>query len=180
MRRKIEWNSVTWYSKVLAGAVFALLPLVAFYIGIRMGFFMGSTPPQVNIYIPRSAEEGYKTYANKEVGFSLKYPSAWTLSESSDQYALASFGPAGQESVKVYLQKNSYKDIYALKAAVDRRIGAPAESIIKHTKDFDALFYGKLDGAAVMYVPIDRDIILGITGPDDSSTLSILNSFVKL
>ena len=181
MKKKIEWNGVTWYSKVLAGSIFVLLPLITFYVGIRVGFFMGSTPPQVNIYVPRSTGEAYKTYVNKDIGFSLEYPSAWVSSESSDQYTLASFGPAGrQNAVKVYLQKNSYKDIYALKAAVDKRIGAPTESLIKHTEDFDALFYGKLDGATVMYVPINRDVILGITGPDDFSTFNILNSFAKL
>ena len=181
MKKKIEWNSVTWYSKVLAGSIFVLLPLLTFYVGIRLGFFMGSTPAQVNIYFPQSAGEAYKTYVNKDIGFSLEYPSVWVPSESSDQYTLASFGPeGGQNVVKVYLQKNSYKDIYALKAAVDKRIGTPAESFIKHTEDFDALFYGKLDGAGVMYVPINRDIILGITGPDNSSTLNILNSFVRL
>ena len=181
MKKKIEWDKATWYSKVLAGSIFVLLPLITFYVGIRVGFFMGSTPAQVNIYIPRSAGEAYKTYVNKDIGFSLEYPSAWVSSESSDQYTLASFGPVGgQNIVKVYLQKNSYKDIYALKAAVDKRIGTPAESFVKHTQNFDALFYGKLDGAAVMYVPIDRDVILGITGPDDSSTLNILDSFEKL
>ncbi|TSC60532.1 MAG: hypothetical protein LiPW15_410 [Parcubacteria group bacterium LiPW_15] len=181
MKKKIEWNSVTWYSKILAGSVFVLLPLVTFYIGVRLGFFLGSTPAQVNIYMPRSATETYKTYTNKDVGFSLEYPSAWISSESSDQYTLASFGPAnGQGAVKVYLQKNSYKDIYALKAAVDKRIGTPAESFVKHTQNFDALVYGKLNGAAVMYVPITKDVLLGITGPDNSSTFSVLDSFTKL
>ena len=34
---KIEWNRVTWYSKILALALFIALPFAAFWLGIRYG-----------------------------------------------------------------------------------------------------------------------------------------------
>jgi hypothetical protein len=34
---KIEWNRVTWYSKILALALFVALPFAAFWLGIRYG-----------------------------------------------------------------------------------------------------------------------------------------------
>ena len=31
----IEWNKVTWYSKVLALALFVALPFIGFYFGVK-------------------------------------------------------------------------------------------------------------------------------------------------
>lgn len=183
MKKKIEWNKVTWYSKALAGAIFVLLPLITFYVGVRLGFFMGATPPQVNIYLPSTATENYKTYANKEIGFSLEYPTGWRVYEYNDADTIASIKPKNfgdADGIKIYLQKNMYKDIHALKTAVDGRVGGGVDSWIRSSNKFDALVYEGVRGSAVMYVPINKDIILGITGPDNSVTLSILNSFVKL
>jgi hypothetical protein len=180
MKKKIAWSSVTWYSKAIAASVFVLLPLVAFYAGVRLGFFMGSNPPQLNIYLPSSAG-AYRTYSNADIGFSLEYPASWEVSENSDQYTVASFVPAGslEGQVKVFLQKNTHKDIYALKAAMDKKIGASAESWVRHTGSFDALVYAGYNGSAVMYVPMSEDAVLGITGPNNSATLRVLNSFGK-
>ncbi|MBU6501109.1 MAG: hypothetical protein KGJ89_04465 [Patescibacteria group bacterium] len=32
---RIKWNEVTWYSKILAMALFVILPFVAFYLGVQ-------------------------------------------------------------------------------------------------------------------------------------------------
>lgn len=144
---------------------------------------MGTTLPQINVYIPSLASERYKIYHNGELGFSLEYPSNWAVSESVDQNVVADIKPigyGGHGSVKIYLQKNSYKDIYALKSAVDKRVGGSADSSVLHNQNFDALLYAKLSGSAVMYVPLNKDIVLGITGPDNASTVRIFNSFAKL
>ncbi len=34
---KIKWNKVTWYSKILALALFVALPFAGFYLGVRYG-----------------------------------------------------------------------------------------------------------------------------------------------
>jgi hypothetical protein len=34
---KIEWNKVTWYSKLLALALFVALPFIGFYYGVQYG-----------------------------------------------------------------------------------------------------------------------------------------------
>ncbi|MBI4085949.1 MAG: hypothetical protein HY433_01750 [Candidatus Liptonbacteria bacterium] len=31
----IEWNKVTWYSKLLALALFVALPFIGFYFGVK-------------------------------------------------------------------------------------------------------------------------------------------------
>jgi hypothetical protein len=38
---KIEWNKVTWYSKLLAGIIFIVLPFFAFYLGYYLGTING-------------------------------------------------------------------------------------------------------------------------------------------
>lgn len=181
---KIEWNKVTWYSKALAAAIFIILPVVAFYLGLRIGYFMASIPPQVNIYLPRGSAESYRTYENKDLGFSLQYPASWVAAEYFDQYTLLAIRPlesaAENYPIKVYLQKNSYGSLDAMKAAIDKRLGAPVDSSIKHEKNFDALVYGNVKGSMVMYVPFGRDVVLGITGPDDIATAKVLDSFRKL
>ena len=32
---KIKWNEVTWYSKIIALAMFIIFPIIAFYLGIQ-------------------------------------------------------------------------------------------------------------------------------------------------
>ena len=34
---KIEWNKVTWYSKIVALALFVALPFIGFYYGTKYG-----------------------------------------------------------------------------------------------------------------------------------------------
>lgn len=183
MRRKIEWNKVTMYSKVLAAAVFILLPLVFFYFGVKIGLLIGSAQPNVNIYMQKSAPEASGKYLNNDLGFSVEYPAGWTVREGADPYTLAAIEPSGSSganAVKLFLYKNSYKDISALKSVVDKRVSAEVKSEVRHGKLFDSLFYSNVNGSAVMYVPISDAYILGMSGPDDVSTWHILDSFEKL
>jgi hypothetical protein len=39
---KIEWNKVTWYSKLLALALFIALPFIGFYYGVQYGKMVAS------------------------------------------------------------------------------------------------------------------------------------------
>jgi hypothetical protein len=47
---KIEWNKVTWYSKLLALALFVALPFIGFYYGMQYGKIVGAmsqVPPMI-------------------------------------------------------------------------------------------------------------------------------------
>jgi hypothetical protein len=78
---KIEWNKVTWYSKLLALALFVALPFIGFYYGIKYGetltpiqFLSQSTSTQVsgNNYYQNVAE--WQLDQRTDGGFSISYP----------------------------------------------------------------------------------------------------------
>jgi hypothetical protein len=78
---KIEWNKVTWYSKMIALALFVLLPFAGFYYGMKYGetvSFLGQITPRVATstalgYYNDPAE--WQTDANNTSGgFSIAYP----------------------------------------------------------------------------------------------------------
>ena len=77
---KIEWNTVTWYSKLLALALFVALPFVGFYYGIQYGSIVSmSSQPSTTAgitstgYYNTPAE--WQTDANNTAGgFSIAYP----------------------------------------------------------------------------------------------------------
>jgi len=185
MRKKIEWNKVTWYSKTLAAIIFIILPLAAFYYGLRLGFLINSVPPQVIAinYIPKG--EGLASYANPNYQFSVEYPSGWKVSESVDPYTLAAISPVGGGlPIKIFLEKNSFTSIDALKQAKDASLGTKAQYEIRHFPNFDALIYTGIPESGAnfdaMFITLNKNYILGIAGPDVKTTLDVFNSFSKI
>jgi hypothetical protein len=87
---RIEWNKVTWYSKILAAVIFVALPFIGFYYGVRYGKMVGiisQTPATIatSTTITPSAADAVAAYyknptewqtdANNTAGaFSLAYP----------------------------------------------------------------------------------------------------------
>jgi hypothetical protein len=86
---KIEWNKVTWYSKLLALALFVALPFIGFYYGTQYGKIVGeiSQAPTIiatstTIAPDATAAAAYyndpaewQTDANNAAGgFSIAYP----------------------------------------------------------------------------------------------------------
>ena len=72
---KMEWNKVTWYSKIVALALFVALPFIGFYYGIQYGKFIGMSSPVINggdEYYKNVAE--WQTSRDDAVGFSIAYP----------------------------------------------------------------------------------------------------------
>jgi hypothetical protein len=71
----IEWNKVTWYSKLAALALFVLLPFIGFFYGTKYGALTES---------PQSTKQGAVTYYNdisfwqtdhrEDTGWSIAYP----------------------------------------------------------------------------------------------------------
>jgi hypothetical protein len=84
---KIEWNKVTWYSKILALALFVALPFIGFYYGAQYGKLiapLGQMPAAITVSTSTSqtATDAYyndpaewQTDANNTAGgFSIAYP----------------------------------------------------------------------------------------------------------
>ena len=44
---RIEWNKVTWYSKLLALILFASLPFIGFYLGVHYQKLIEKSKPQI-------------------------------------------------------------------------------------------------------------------------------------
>lgn len=73
---KIEWNRVTWYSKILALAIFIAAPFIGFYCGIRYGEALQTVhdiaaAPASDYYENVAA---WQTSERSDAGFSLAYP----------------------------------------------------------------------------------------------------------
>ncbi|MGD1003636.1 MAG: hypothetical protein ABR884_03635 [Minisyncoccia bacterium] len=99
---KIEWNKVTWYSKLLALALFVALPFIGFYYGIRYGKIVaaiGQEPATIATSTAVSPSAGtaaaayyndsaeWQTDANNTTGgFSLAYPLDF---DAQDNYSVS-------------------------------------------------------------------------------------------
>ena len=81
---KIEWNKVTWYSKILAAVFFIALPYAGFYLGVQYGKTLApflAPPESIENPVIMSAPNYYSTPAewqtdanNTSGGFSIAYP----------------------------------------------------------------------------------------------------------
>lgn len=83
---KIEWNKVTWYSKILALALFVALPFIGFYYGTQYGQTLAAlnaaqqnatngastAAPANNDYFSNVSE--WQTARVDAAGFSIAYP----------------------------------------------------------------------------------------------------------
>lgn len=92
---KIEWNKVTWYSKLIALALFVALPFIGFYYGTHYGELAelaaqapaaaASSSVNVTAYYNDPAE--WQTDANNtQGGFSIAYPLDFS---AQDNYSAA-------------------------------------------------------------------------------------------
>lgn len=94
---KIEWNKVTWYSKIIALVLFVGLPFAGFYLGIHYGratMEAGGTAvgpqgssttssPNANTYYGNVAE--WQTDSRPDAGFAITHPIDFT---ADDDYAI--------------------------------------------------------------------------------------------
>jgi len=80
----IQWNKVTWYSKIVALTLFVALPFVGFYLGVQYGViqgFIAATPKAATIPVATTGSNYYSNTAewqtdanNTKGGFSIAYP----------------------------------------------------------------------------------------------------------
>lgn len=86
-----SWTTVTPLSKTIALILFAFLPLISFFFGIRYQQRLDQALPVQNqppaqiieriVYQPLLSTSTWKTYTNTKAGVSFKYPSTWILTE---------------------------------------------------------------------------------------------------
>lgn len=92
---KIEWNKVTWYSKLIALIIFVALPFIGFYYGVQYGKIVaviGQAPATITTstastpsYYDDPAE--WQTDENNTAGgFSIAYPLDF---DTQDNYSAA-------------------------------------------------------------------------------------------
>lgn len=79
---KVEWNKVTWYSKVTALLLFVALPFIGFYYGIQFGIILQGLR-DIAVLTKQGVATGVSYYENvaawqagerKDAGFSIAYP----------------------------------------------------------------------------------------------------------
>lgn len=112
--RKIEWNKVTWYSKIIALALFVLLPYVGFWIGVSYGQSLQAIQDaHVAISLPAASDATSAYYQNvaawqtdvrPDAGFSISYPLDFT---ADDNYSIAPsadwrMGANGTQGIKAF------------------------------------------------------------------------------
>jgi hypothetical protein len=118
---KIEWNKVTWYSKLIALALFVALPFIGFYYGVQYGktvAVLGQAPTTVatSTVVSPSAGAAATAYYNNPAewqldannidgAFSIAYPIDF---ETEDNYPAVSstdwrINSNGQTGVQYFL-----------------------------------------------------------------------------
>lgn len=92
---KIKWNNVTWYSKVVAILFLLIFPVIAFFLGKKLGYIEGfvngqtSTNPIQSYLISNNNNEYYKDISSWQIdqnnsGWSISYPVEF---DASDNYS---------------------------------------------------------------------------------------------
>jgi hypothetical protein len=101
---KIEWNTETWYSKLIEGVLFVFVLLLGAYFGGQYEQLLGNKgalrgSPVTVVGTNSLASYQYKvsdspdtstrkTYENETLGFKLKYPANFELITDSSQISL--------------------------------------------------------------------------------------------
>ncbi|MGC9599088.1 MAG: hypothetical protein ABSE18_01760 [Minisyncoccia bacterium] len=90
---KVEWNKVTWYSKIIAIVLFVALPFIGFYYGIRYGMILQGTRDSAALTRQNATTSVTSYYENvsawqvgdrSDAGFSIAYPIDF---DTNDSYA---------------------------------------------------------------------------------------------
>jgi len=118
---KIEWNKVTWYSKLIALALFVALPFIGFYYGMQYGKMVAvlghvsdvdataasTSMDQASLYYSNPAE--WQTDTNSKT-FSIAYPIDFQTTDNllmtpSADWSMNAFGTTGVKAFTLTVPK---------------------------------------------------------------------------
>jgi hypothetical protein len=115
---KVVWNKVTWYSKLIALALFVALPFAGFWLGIQYGETIslinsstgqiGSSTQQTSSYYSNTAE--WQTDMRPDGGFSIAYPIDFQTDDNyaitpSTDWRIGSNGEPGQKMLTITIPR---------------------------------------------------------------------------
>ena len=108
---KIVWNKVTWYSKILALALFVALPFIGFYYGTKYGETVAWLQNPVVTQTPAGTDyyhnvATWQTDSDTQAGFSIAYPLDFQIDENypaqpSDDWSMSANGTPGDLALTV-------------------------------------------------------------------------------
>jgi len=95
--------------KFIAMSIFILLPIISFFFGIKYQEALYIKNPSITHdkkiiqpTPPIATKTAWKTYINKKYGYSINYPSNWTVREYSNSSAGATFRPLSKPNDPQY------------------------------------------------------------------------------
>jgi hypothetical protein len=185
--KKIRWNEVTWYSKLLAAVVFVAVFLFGFYLGIRYEDVLLQIQllelrqlQNPIIHLP-SGPVGQRQNAGKELVFSYPYPVTWT-GWNGARVSLAGISLGNQAVSTSSPQK---KEIYALvlRARVDASGGFCTNSFISSVRrllneegSLSAPLIPENNCADPNSTLLDQRILFPVSETDKNITIQVLNT----
>ncbi len=122
---KIEWNKVTWYSKLLALILFVVLPFAGFYFGVRYGVAQQraanilsdskNTPSSASITLSQNEDAYYENVSawqtdQNNSGWSIAYPLDFSVNDNhsastTDDWSMNAFGTVGLKAFELDIPK---------------------------------------------------------------------------
>jgi hypothetical protein len=183
---KIEWNRVTWYSKILALALFVALPFAGFWFGIRYGaarqYMADVFANQKNassVSVSQGADAYYKnvsvwqTDGRTDAGFSIAYPIDFSADDNYSPAVSAnwSVNSGGIQGIK-YLTMTIPRAFEPQTNFADATLTVGKSSI----QQLQAGSLGCLGEHALMGEPSDYPSIATSTVTINNATFTILRS----
>src|SRR5690349_18913841 len=122
---KIEFNRVTWYSKLCAIILFLLLvPILCFYIGEKYGLLLANEQSPIvltrvvykNAVDPASVSKTTHTYSNAI--YSFEYPSNWnatknTYAPENTLFGIGATDTMGGGGIEIQTSQKSLDTVFA-------------------------------------------------------------------
>ena len=98
----IEYNKVTWYSKLLALILFVALPFIGFWLGMKYAntrayilegreIAREQIAKQKNSTSTEIDTTNWKIYRNEDYGFEIQHPTEWFIKDTSEGAGYASY-----------------------------------------------------------------------------------------